>query len=130
MNKEGNAPLILIVEDNKMHIRLMCDLLHAYGMRVIVCNNPWNTISFIQKNKPDLILMDISLQEINGLELTQIIKKTPSIASIPVVALTAHATKREQENARSAGCTGFITKPINTRVFPRKIAGLINNHTP
>ena len=119
MNRGENAPLILIVEDNEVHIRLMCDLLTRHGMRVISCKNPREAISLIQKSKPDLILMDISLKEMSGLELTQIIKKTPSIARIPVVALTAHATKRDQENARSAGCVGFITKPINTRLFPK-----------
>lgn len=126
MNKEDNAPLILIIEDNEVHIRLMCDLLLSHGMHAIPCNEPMEAISFIQKNKPDLILMDISLKEISGLELTRIIKKT-CVDNVPIVALTAHATKKDQKNAMSAGCAGFITKPIDTRLFPEKIAWFIND---
>lgn len=126
MKKEKKVPLILIIDDNEVHTRLICDLLPRHGMKVISCNNPREAISLIQKSKPDLILMGISLKEMSGLELTQIIKKTPSMARIPIVALTAHATKQDQENARSAGCDDFITKPINTRLFPQRIASFLN----
>jgi two-component system cell cycle response regulator DivK len=129
MDKEKHVPLIFIIDDNEVHIRLMRDLLQTHGMMIIACNNPREAISLIQKSKPDLILMDISLKEMSGLKLMQIIKKTPSIASIPVVALTAYATQKDRENAISAGSVGFMTKPIDTRLFPQKIADFLNNST-
>ncbi|MGB4503983.1 MAG: response regulator [Syntrophaceticus sp.] len=127
MDKKDNTPLILLVEDNEVHIRLMCDLLLKHGMNVISCTNPGEVISLIHENKPDLILMDISLKEMSGLELTQKIKKTPSIANIPVIALTAHATKQDKENAMSVGFSDYIVKPINTRLFPQKIASFLQD---
>ena len=117
----GGRHLILVVEDNRDNMRLTCDLLEAYGFRVDRADNPTEARRAISMRRPDLILMDISLQGMDGLTLTRILKKEPLTRDIPIVALTAHALKQDEVNAYAAGCDGFITKPINTRLFPRQI---------
>lgn len=121
MSSEKKKPTVFIVEDNEFHLRLARDLLEAHGMRVLHSAAPMEAIALIERSKPDLILMDLSLKEANGLEIVRRLKENPKTADIPVIALTAHATKRDEANARAAGCNGFIVKPINTRLFPKQI---------
>ncbi|MGB9791546.1 MAG: response regulator [Thermacetogeniaceae bacterium] len=121
MKSEKKKPTVFIVEDNEFHLRLARDLLEAHGMRVLHSPTPAEAMKLIEMSKPDLIIMDLSLKEANGLEIVKKLKENPKTSDIPVVALTAHATKRDEANARAAGCNDFIVKPINTRLFPKQI---------
>ncbi|HHW39762.1 MAG TPA: response regulator [Syntrophomonadaceae bacterium] len=122
MHSRKSKPLIFIIEDNEFHLRLARDLLVAHGMQVLHTSNPQEAVTQIENSRPDLILIDISLKEANGLDIARKIKGNPLLSHIPIVALSAYATKKDEENARAAGCDDFIVKPVNTRLFPRQIA--------
>ncbi len=108
---------ILIVEDNAMNMELAVDLLETAGYVVLTATEAEQGIEVARATKPDLILMDISLPGMDGLVATQRLKSDPATKEIPVVALTAHAMKGDEERARAAGCAGSLTKPIDTRTF-------------
>ncbi|SMB98646.1 two-component system, cell cycle response regulator DivK [Thermanaeromonas toyohensis ToBE] len=120
-NPEQNAPLVLIVEDNPANMRLVCDLLHVHGFRILRAFNALEALKIIRHNPPDLILIDISLKGMDGLSLVKLLKTNPATKNIPIIALTAHAMKQTEEDAYAAGCQGFIVKPINTRSFPSQL---------
>lgn len=122
-----DEPRIFVIEDNLANLRLVCDLLKIYGFHVSYSSGINDIRSLIADEKPDLILMDISLKEQSGLELTIRLKANPLTTQIPVVALTAHTTAQDKTNALAAGCVGFITKPINTREFPLQIMEFIKD---
>jgi CheY-like chemotaxis protein len=112
---------ILIVEDNAMNMELAVDLLQAAGYVVLSATEAEQGIEVARATKPDLILMDISLPGMDGLVATQRLKSDPTTREIPVVALTAHAMKGDEEKALAAGCAGYLTKPIDTRTFGQAI---------
>lgn len=116
-----NAPLILVVEDNLANMRLVCDLLQLHGFRTFRAFSAVAALEIIRHEQPDLILMDISLKDMDGLSLAKLLKSNPATQNIPIVALTAHAMKQTEEDAYAAGCQGFIVKPIDTRSFPCQI---------
>jgi CheY-like chemotaxis protein len=116
---------VIVIEDNEIHLRLVGDLLLAHGLDVLRPTDPLEALPLIEKSNPDLVLLDISLKEINGLEIARKLKANPLTARIPVVALSAHATKRDEENALAAGCAGFIVKPIDTRLFPGQVTSFL-----
>ena len=122
-----HKPRVFVIEDNLVHLRLVGDLLPAHGLEVLRETDPLEVLPLIEKNNPDLVLLDISLKEINGLEIARKLKASPLTARIPVVALSAHATKRDEENALAAGCAGFIVKPIDTRLFPGQVADFLKS---
>lgn len=119
--EDGNAPTVLVVEDNPDHMRLVTDLLTAYGLQVVQAVNHDTTFEALSKIEPDLILMDISLKGTNGLSITKKIKDNSATGHIPVIISTAHAMKQDQRRAQKVSCDGFITKPIDTRVFIQQI---------
>lgn len=116
-----NCAHILVVEDNPLNMELIRDILRAYGYRVSEAKNGYECRDWLQEQMPDLILMDLQLPGIDGLTLTQQIKQDERLKKIPVIALTAFAMKGDCERALAAGCTGVITKPIDTRAFPRQV---------
>jgi len=118
---------ILIVEDNPMNMELATALLEASGFFVIDAVTAEEGIKLARVEFPDLILMDISLPGMDGLEATGVLKQDPTTKDIPVIAMTAHAMKGDKEEALAAGCAGYITKPINTREFPKEIARFIES---
>ncbi|MGE5507846.1 MAG: response regulator [Chitinophagales bacterium] len=109
---------VLVVEDNELHLQLVGDLLTLHGFEVLRASTGARALVLAEEGAPDLILMDISLQGMNGFEVTRMLKRNPNTAGIPVVALTAYAMQQDQEQAKEVGCAGYIPKPINTRVFP------------
>lgn len=121
MHSGKRKPVIFIVEDNEFHLRLARDLLEAHGMQVLHSSSPGEAIQLIERVLPDLIVMDISLKEANGLDIVRKIRENPVTYRIPIVALSAHATKKDEAYARAAGCNDFIVKPVNTRLFPKQI---------
>jgi CheY-like chemotaxis protein len=112
-----SAKKILVVEDNAMNLELVSDILEAHGYEVFQAQGGVEALETAVREQPDLILMDLQLPEMDGLEATRMLKKDPSTRSVKVVALTAHAMLGDEEKAREAGCTGYIAKPINTRTF-------------
>ncbi len=116
------VPKVLLVEDNPMNLELATDLLEVCGIEVISANTGEAAIKLAQEQKPDLILMDLSLPGMDGLQATASLKANPQTRLIPVVAVTAHAMKGDEQKALDAGCEGYITKPIDTRMFPMLVA--------
>lgn len=118
---------ILVVEDNPVNMELVRDLLEINSHTVIEATSGQEAIDSVKSDRPDLILMDLQLPGIDGLEAAKIISNNPDSADIPIVALTAFAMKTDENKAREAGCVGFITKPINTREFPRVVESYLPN---
>ena len=106
---------ILVVEDNNRNRRLLKILLESRGYEVIEAVTGEEAMRYLSDSKPDLILMDIQLPNVDGLELTRDIKSNPQTADIPIVAVTAYAMKGDRERILEAGCDGYISKPIDTR---------------
>ncbi|HEY3092726.1 MAG TPA: response regulator [Vicinamibacterales bacterium] len=113
---------ILVIEDNPLNLELVRALLEAQGYEVIESENAEDGIERARTEHPQLIFMDLSLPGTDGLAATQLLKADAATRHIPVVALTAHAMKGDDERARQAGCDGYMTKPIDTRSFPAAVA--------
>ncbi|MEM9279672.1 MAG: response regulator [Pseudomonadota bacterium] len=115
------AKTILIVEDNELNMKLFNDLLEAKGYRILQTKNGMEALDIARAEKPDLILMDIQLPEVSGLEVTKWIKEDDSISHIPVIAVTAFAMKGDEERIRQGGCEAYISKPISVASFVKTI---------
>ena len=113
---------ILIVDDNATNLKLVAYLMKANGYTVDTALDAESAIVAIRNNHPDVILMDIQLPGIDGLELTRRLKADPATRDIVIVAVTAYAMKGDQAKAQAAGCDDYITKPIDTRALPETIA--------
>ena len=112
---------ILIVDDNQLNLKLTRILLEKNGYMVRTAGDGNEALALLAEFSPKLILMDLQLPGMDGLEVTRRIKSNPSMSAIIVVALTAYAMKGDEEKARAAGCDGYITKPIDTRTLPTQI---------
>jgi len=119
---------ILYVEDNPQNMRLVRKILMAAGYEVIEATNGLSGIAAAERDKPDLILMDVNLPDINGLEATTRLKASPS-ASIPIIALTANAMHGDRENCIAAGCDGYLAKPVMKNELLNTVA-LFLKHAP
>ena len=108
---------ILVIEDTPANLELVTDLLEVVGHTVLSAPAAEPGLELARRELPDLILMDVSLPGMDGLAATRALKNDPATARIPVVALTAHAMRGDEQQARAAGCAGFLTKPIATRTF-------------
>ena len=113
---------ILIVDDNATNLKLVAYLMRAHGYTVDAALDAESAIEAIRANHPDVILMDIQLPGIDGLELTRRLKADPDTRDIIIIAVTAYAMKGDQDKALAVGCDDYITKPIDTRVLPDTIA--------
>lgn len=108
---------VLIVEDNELNMKLFHDLLDAHGYKTLQTSDGMEALSLARKHRPDLILMDIQLPEVSGLEVTKWIKEDDNLRSIPVIAVTAFAMKGDEEKMREGGCEAYIAKPISVGKF-------------
>jgi CheY-like chemotaxis protein len=113
---------ILVVDDNETNVKLVRFLLVKRGYDVRVAANANEALAVLESFVPHLILMDLQLPGMDGLELTRRIKAEPRTRAVPIVAVTAYAMKGDEEKARQAGCDGYITKPIDTHALPSKVA--------
>lgn len=113
---------ILVVDDNPQNLKLARVLLSGEGYTVQTASDAEETIKVLQSFTPRIILMDIQLPGMDGLELTRRLKSDPKTQSIVVLALTAYAMKGDEQKALAAGCNGYITKPINPDTLPETIA--------
>jgi two-component system, cell cycle response regulator DivK len=114
----GDAPkTVLIVEDNELNMKLFHDLLDAHGYGTIKTRSGMDALALAREHRPSLILMDIQLPEVSGLEVTKWLKEDDELRSIPVVAVTAFAMKGDEERIRRGGCEAYISKPITIGTF-------------
>ena len=111
------AKKVLIVEDNELNMKLFHDLLEAQGYETLETREGLAALSLAREHKPDLILMDIQLPEISGLEVTKWLKEDDELSHIPVVAVTAFAMKGDEERIRQGGCEAYLSKPISVAKF-------------
>jgi two-component system cell cycle response regulator DivK len=108
---------VLIVEDNELNMKLFHDLLDAHGYGTIQTRNGMEALALAREHRPDLILMDIQLPEVSGLEVTKWLKEDDELRTIPVVAVTAFAMKGDEERIREGGCEAYLSKPISVSTF-------------
>ena len=118
---------VLIVEDNELNMKLFNDLLVAHGYETIQTRNGVEAVELARKNKPNLILMDIQLPEVSGLQVTQWIKDDEELRSIPVIAITAFAMKGDEEKIRQGGCEAYLSKPISVVKFLETVRNYIGD---
>lgn len=117
----SGAKTVLIVEDNELNMKLFHDLLEAHGFATIQTRNGTEAVGLAREHRPDLILLDIQLPEISGLEVTRQLKQDDELKSIPVIAVTAFAMKGDEEKIREGGCEAYIAKPISVTTFMETI---------
>jgi len=119
------AKTVLIVEDNDLNMKLFNDLLQANGYQTLQTKDGREAIDLARLHRPDLILMDIQLPEISGLEITKMLKEDAELKAIPVIAVTAFAMKGDEEKIREGGCEGYIAKPISVVNFLQTVAAFL-----
>jgi two-component system cell cycle response regulator DivK len=113
----SSPKLVLIVEDNELNAKLFRDLLEAHGYQTVRTRDGMEVMPLARQHKPDLIIMDIQLPEISGLEVTKWLKNDADLKSIPVIAVTAFAMKGDEEKIRAGGCQDYLSKPIAVNEF-------------
>ena len=117
---------ILIVEDNKLNMMLFNDLLRAHGYSTLQSNDGSDAVALTEEHQPDLILMDIKLPIKSGIEITRMIKEIEELRRIPVIAVTAFASKEDEDQIIESGCDGYIAKPISVPNFLETVADFLN----
>ncbi len=122
----GPAKTVLVVEDNELNMKLFHDLLEAHGYNILQTKDGMDALRIAREHKPDLILMDIQLPEVSGLEVTKWIKEDEDLKSIPVIAVTAFAMKGDEEKIRNGGCEAYIAKPISVTNFLETVRKFLN----
>jgi two-component system cell cycle response regulator DivK len=112
---------VLIVEDNELNMKLFNDLLITIDCEVIQCLDPLAALNLIQVNMPNLILMDIQLPKISGLDILKWVKEDSSLSHIPIIAITAFALQEDKDKILALGCEGYMSKPISMQPFLDKV---------
>ena len=112
---------VMIVEDNELNMKLFHDLLEAHGYNTVGTRNGIEALDLARKHRPDLILMDIQLPEVSGIEVTKWLKEDEELQRIPVIAVTAFAMKGDEEKIREGGCEAYISKPISVMSFLKTV---------
>ena len=123
------SPRILVVEDNPANRELVTDLLEAAGYQVHAAASAEDGLRLARELRPDLILMDLSLPGMDGLEATRALRQDAATSNLRVVALTAHAMKGDEEKAAAAGCDDYMSKPIDIGALARLVASHLEGRT-
>lgn len=126
-SRPRGSKTVLIVEDNELNMKLFHDLLDVNGYRTVQTRNGLEVLDLARAHRPDLILMDIQLPEVSGLEVTKWLKDDATFAAIPVIAVTAFAMKGDEERIRSGGCEAYISKPISVVTFLETVRRFIGD---
>jgi two-component system, cell cycle response regulator len=128
----NNNKKILVVEDNALNMKLVRSLLNLGKYEVLEADDGEKGLLMMRKHRPSMVLMDIQLPGMNGLEVTNLMQQDPILKMIPVVALTSHAMEGDEQRAMKVGCVGYVTKPIDTRSFLKTIEQYLpaDNHIP
>lgn len=119
------AKTVLVVEDNELNLRLFCDLLQAHGYLAHQVKDGREAMDRAREVRPDLIIMDIQMPHVSGLELIGCIRAEPQLRDTPVMAVTAYAGERDEEQIRAAGADSYISKPIALQRFLDAVAALV-----
>ena len=122
----GSSKTVLVVEDNELNMKLFHDLLEAHGYGILQTKDGMEALRMAREHRPDLILMDIQLPEVSGLEVTKWLKEDDDLREIPVVAVTAFAMKGDEEKIREGGCEAYIAKPISVSNFLETVERFLN----
>jgi two-component system, cell cycle response regulator DivK len=109
--------LVMIVEDNELNLKLFRDLLEAHGYATLHTRDGFQVLDLARKNHPDLIIMDIQLPEVSGIEITGWLKADEELKMIPIIAVTAFAMRGDEEKIRAGGCDDYLSKPIAVHQF-------------
>ncbi|MAH04551.1 MAG: response regulator [Alphaproteobacteria bacterium] len=117
---------VLIVEDNELNMKLFNDLLEAHNINTLQTKDGREVLDIAREKKPDLVIMDIQLPEVSGLEVTKWLKADDELKSIPVVAVTAFAMKGDEQKIREVGCDDYISKPISVAHFMEVVQKHLN----
>ncbi len=117
---------VLIVEDNELNMKLFNDLLEANGCRTLQARNGVDAVALAREHVPNLILMDIQLPEVSGLEVTRWLKEDPDLRHIPIIAITAFAMRGDEEKIRQGGCEAYLSKPISVVKFLETVKTYLN----
>jgi CheY-like chemotaxis protein len=123
------AARVLIVDDNPTNLKLVAYLVKANGYEVDTAGDAESALAAIRANRPQVVLMDLQLPGVDGLELTRQLKADPATHDIAIIAVTAYAMKGDREKALAAGCDDYVTKPIDTRGLPEVIARHVKKGT-
>ena len=115
--KNGDSKTVLIVEDNELNMKLFNDLLEVHGYSTLQSREGEEALRLAHRHRPDLIIMDIQLPEVSGLEVAKRLKADDDLCDIPVVAVTAFAMKGDEEKIRAGGCEAYLAKPITVSSF-------------
>ncbi|MDB5737807.1 MAG: response regulator [Sphingomonas bacterium] len=118
------AGKVLVVEDNELNLKLFCDLLEAHDYETEAVRDGRDAVDSARAFLPDLIVMDIQLPHVSGLELIAAMKADPTLAAIPIMAVTAYASPADEERARVAGAASYVSKPISLMRFLEAIEAL------
>src|SRR5260221_13222363 len=121
LGRSTMSKTVMIVEDNELNMKLFHDLLEAHGYHTVATRNGIEALDLARKHRPDLILMDIQLPEVSGLEVTKWLKEDPELKAIPVVAGTACAISGDEERIRESGGEAYLSKPISVAKFIQTI---------
>ncbi len=121
------AKTVMIVEDNELNMKLFRDLIEAHGYLTVQTRSGLSAMEIAREHRPDLILMDIQLPEISGLDVTRKLKADKELKSIPVIAVTAFAMKGDEERIREGGCEAYISKPISVTRFMDTIKSFLGD---
>jgi two-component system cell cycle response regulator DivK len=118
---------ILIVEDNALNIKLFCDLLAAHGHEPEAVTDSRNALDAARSFSPDLVITDIQLPHVSGLELIQMIRNDEKLADVPIMAVTAYSARGDEERIRAAGAQAYVSKPISVARFAQTVDELLTS---
>ena len=119
---------VLIVEDNELNMKLFNDLLETRGCKIVQTRSGVEAVELARQHRPDLILMDIQLPEVSGLQVTQWLKDDEQLRAIPVIAVTAFAMKGDEEKMLQGGCEAYLSKPISVAKFFETVDHFLGKH--
>jgi two-component system cell cycle response regulator DivK len=120
---------ILIVEDNALNIKLFCDLLAAHGHKPEAVTDSRNALDAARQFEPDLVITDIQLPHVSGLDLIRLIRKDENLQSVPIMAVTAYSARGDEERIRAAGAQAYVSKPISVVKFAQTVDELLENRS-
>lgn len=119
------AKRVLVVEDNELNLKLFCDLLRVHGHEALGVSDGRDALAQARAFTPDLIIMDIHLPHVSGLDLIMSLKQDEGLLSVPVMAVTAYAGKGDEDQIRAAGAEAYVSKPISVMKFIEVVNGLL-----